>query len=77
MNREADALANLAMDEAASGRGEIRNEKAGGAAPAAAAPAARKTGARIRARFERGVFVPTEKIDLDEGAEVTLEIRPK
>jgi ribonuclease HI len=76
MNREADALANLAMDQAPGGR-EIRNENSGARTAALAAPVVRKATARVRARFERGVFVPAEKIDLDEGADVTLEIHPK
>ena len=77
MNREADALANLAMDQAAGGgaRGEIRNEKSGASAPGAAPAVARKATTRVRARFERGVFVPIEAPDLAEGEQVTLEIR--
>ncbi|HXA56112.1 MAG TPA: reverse transcriptase-like protein [Candidatus Acidoferrum sp.] len=75
MNREADALANLAMDQAAGGRGEIRNESV---APVAKARSLEpKLPRRIRARFERGVFVPTENCDLDEGTEVTLEVHGK
>lgn len=80
LNREADALANAAMDQAASGRGEIRREApATGPLPAENTPtkieAAPKFPRRIKARFERGVLVPAEPLDLPEGAELTLEIQ--
>lgn len=80
LNREADALANAAMDQAAGGRGEIRREApAAGPRLAESTPAgiegAQKFPRKIRARFERGVLVPVEPLDLPEGAELTLEIQ--
>lgn len=81
LNREADALANAAMDHAAGGRGEIRRE-ASTAGPRSAASAPMKIEAephklprRIRARFERGMLVPAEPLDLPEGTELAVEIR--
>ena len=65
-NRDADALANVALDgHPTSGTlspGEARNSK----------PEAR----RIRARFANGMLVPSEPLDLPEGADVILDIRP-
>ena len=72
LNREADALANVALDGGAAGGG-VRREARAEAAPAAAP----KMPLRIRARFERGVLVPGETLDLPEGAEVTIEIQKK
>jgi ribonuclease HI len=82
LNSEADALANVALDQGAGARGEIRKElgndaarplpsSEGGAMKAAAA----KSPLRVRARFERGVLVPAEPLTLPDGAEVTLDIR--
>lgn len=65
MNREADALANAALDAAAADAGTD-----------SAARSARER-LRIRARFARGVFVPAEPVDLPEGAEVVLDVRPR
>ena len=72
LNREADALANVALDGGAAGAGvrrESRTEPALAAAP--------RTPRRVRARFEGGVLVPAEALDLAEGAEVTIEIVKK
>ncbi|HEY6464814.1 MAG TPA: reverse transcriptase-like protein [Candidatus Acidoferrales bacterium] len=76
LNREADALANAAMDQAVGGRGEIRREApAAGPRPAESTPTKIEGARKIRARFERGVLVPVERLDLPEGSEVTLEIQ--
>lgn len=80
LNREADALANAAMDQAASGRGEIRRESpATGPRSASDTPAkidaAARFPRRIKARFERGVLVPAEPLELPEGTELSLEIQ--
>ena len=81
LNREADALANAALDQPPGARSEIRNERpSAGPRPAANAPTKiepepAKVLRRIRARFERGVLVPIEPLDLPDGAELTLEIR--
>ena len=80
LNSEADALANVALDQAAGSR-EIRNEKRPAGARAASDVPTKNdaVGAagsrRMRARFERGVLVPAEPLDLAEGSEVILEIR--
>lgn len=75
-NREADALANVALDS-----GNVSN-----AAPPVQKerpPRAEKTAQatppsgtrRIRARFAKGVLTPLEPLDLSEGSEVLLEVR--
>lgn len=76
LNRDADALANAALDSGAPV-----------ALPAAIADSAQHAkpavqsappkSQRIRARFERGVFVPLEKPDVSEGTEVSIEIHPR
>jgi len=79
LNREADALANIALDQGAGARNEIRKEAAA-AGPLSPAEAPTNISAqppkphRIRARFERGVLVPAEPLDLPEGATVILRI---
>jgi ribonuclease HI len=64
MNRDADALANVALDgNPASGAlssGETRNPK----------PETR----RIRARFTKGVLVPSEPLDLPDGSEISFDL---
>ncbi|HKQ88006.1 MAG TPA: antitoxin AF2212-like protein, partial [Candidatus Acidoferrales bacterium] len=78
MNREADALANVALDQGAGVRSEIRKEAAAGPRSAGNTPTDIQARAskprRIRARFERGVLVPAEPLDLLEGATVILQI---
>ncbi len=79
LNREADALANIALDQGAGARSEIRKEApATGARSSADAPiniaAQSSKPRRIRARFERGVLVPAEPLDLSDGASVMVEI---
>jgi ribonuclease HI len=68
MNRDADALANASLDQAGVPKFEGRTSKP--AAPKAAPPSL-----RIRAHFVKGVLVPFEPLDLDEGAEVSLDLR--
>lgn len=70
-NREADALANEALDETAG-------------VPKAAAPGAKSAprdgnaGPRwIQARFRSGILYPLEDIDLPDGTEVEITLRPK
>ena len=80
LNREADALANVALDQGAGARSEIRKEasaagpRSAGSTPTDVQEQASKP-RRIRARFERGVLVPAEPLGLPEGTEVELEIR--
>jgi ribonuclease HI len=69
-NREADALANEALDET-SGAPSTPG------APAKAAVADAKPGPRwIQARFRSGILYPLEDIDLPDGTEVQLVLRP-
>jgi ribonuclease HI len=68
-NKEADALANEAMDEVsgASGNAKTENRKA--------APAASPT-IKVRARFRSGILYPLEDINLPDGTEVEILLRP-
>jgi ribonuclease HI len=66
-NREPDALANAALDETS-----------GATTGAAAAPKSEaKAGPRwIQARFRSGILYPLEDIDLPDGTEVEITLRP-
>ncbi len=76
-NREADALANEAMDEVSGAprlengkaKMENRNSSSGSSSPAGSA-------IRVRARFRSGVLYPLEDINLPDGAEVEILFRP-
>ena len=75
-NREADALANEAMDEV-SGAPRVENGKAKlekGNSPSSSAPS--NTAIRVRARFRSGVLYPLEDINLPDGAEVEILLKP-
>jgi ribonuclease HI len=78
-NREADALANLALDSGAFGPpispppGSPPSQVPARAESPVVRPASRPQ--RIRARFAKGIFVPAEPLDLPEDTEVLLEIR--
>jgi probable phosphoglycerate mutase len=67
-NAEADALANEALDET-SGRPTAPKLDAPASKPQ---PPPRK----IRARFRNGVLVPLDPLDLAEGSEVEVLVRP-
>ena len=67
-NKEADALANEALDETA-----------GKPASSAAASGPRAPGneaIKVRARFRSGILYPLEDINLPDGAEVEILLRP-
>jgi probable phosphoglycerate mutase len=83
-NSEADALANVALDRtgevsagarvitsAASASAASRSTSANAASPSAS------TGRTIRARYKNGALHPHEPLDIPEGSEVEIEIRPK
>jgi ribonuclease HI len=70
-NREADALANLALDSTAFGP---TGSSASSSAEAVASRAVSNP-SRVRAKFVRGVLVPHEPLDLPEDTEVLLDIR--
>lgn len=74
-NREADALANQAMDEvsgaprAENGRAKLENGNSPSSPTASAA-------IRIRARLRGGVLYPLEEINLPDGTEVEILLKP-
>jgi ribonuclease HI len=68
-NKEADALANQAMDEA---NGVSASPAA---APKSAASPAKPLARLIRARFRSGILYPLEDLDIPDGAEVEIAIR--
>lgn len=72
-NREADALANVALDSGAvnSASLEVKRDEPSAAAPTKAPTRPR----RIRARYVNGVFVPTEPLEIPEGTELLLDFR--
>ena len=69
-NAEADALANEALDET-SGRPPATPKLDANAPKPQAAPAR-----KVRARFRNGALVPLDPLDLAEGSEVELLVRP-
>ena len=80
-NREADVLANEAMDEvsgkppaAESRKSKIENGNSK-TENRNLAPAANPT-IKVRARFRSGVLYPLEDVDLPDGAEVEILLRP-
>jgi ribonuclease HI len=68
-NAEADALANEALDETS---GTPRRTPPDAPPPTLQPPQARK----IRARFRSGALIPLDPLDLAEGSEVELLVRP-
>ena len=64
-NREADKLANEALDRT----GRSSSDGAAAVKNAAAKPV------RVRAHYVKGVLVPLEPLELEEGAEVLLDVR--
>jgi len=80
LNRDADALANEALDRTSS-HSRIQGIERSGVP--GAADVTRKLSAKlrdktqkIRARYKSGAFHPVEPIDLPDGAEVELTIQP-
>ena len=75
MNREADGLANLALDGSGAS-GVVSQVHAGASTAGSTTPQSSAASSRsIRARFSGGVFVPADKVALPEGTEVILTIR--
>jgi len=78
-NKEADALANEAMDEA-DGRKpasvETRNPKIENGNSKLENRGAAHTAIKVRARFRSGILYPLEDINLPDGAEVEILLRP-
>jgi probable phosphoglycerate mutase len=80
LNSDADALANIALDQASERRAlQLQGSSAKEAlTEESRAPLTRELGGtsiKIRARVQNGVLVPTEPLDLPEGSEVTLNVR--
>jgi ribonuclease HI len=86
LNKDADALANVALDSAGVPKFEAQRVKPEPAARDSAqkalsvttgtvSAAARSVPRSVRAIFSQGVFVPSERPDLPEGAEVILDVR--
>jgi ribonuclease HI len=72
-NRDADALANVALDS-----GNVSSAAPGAKGKSADGPAEageKKAPQKIRARFVGGSFVPSAPVDLDEGTDVILDFR--
>lgn len=70
-NREADALANEALDETSGA------PSAAGAPAKAVSPDAKPSPRWIQARFRSGILYPLEDIDLPDGTEVEIVLRPR
>jgi ribonuclease HI len=84
LNRDADALANVALDQAGVPKfatGSTTSESransllAQTSAPSMAGVNPKVEPRRIRVRFANGVLVPIEPLDLPEGAEIAIEFR--
>jgi ribonuclease HI len=69
-NAEADALANEALDETSGRPAAAPRLDANSAKPQLPQPR------KVRARFRNGAFVPLDPLDLAEGSEVELQIKP-
>ena len=76
-NREADALANEAMDEVEGGSAKSAKAAAAAATPAAKSETRAPVGEvrKIRARFRSGVLYLLEDVDLPDGVEVDVLLR--
>jgi len=67
-NKEADALANEAMDEA--------DGKSPASTAVAEPRAPRSETIKVRARFRSGILYPLEDVNLPDGAEVEILLKP-
>nr|HEV7954560.1 reverse transcriptase-like protein [Candidatus Acidoferrales bacterium] len=89
LNSEADALANVALDRTGEVSSSARVITSTSSAPASSRPNSSNatpsstashsanTGRTIRAHVKNGALYPNEPLDLPEGSEVEIEIRPK
>ena len=69
-NRDADALANVALDG-----GQVSTAEVGSLGPEPDRKPREMRARRVRARFAKGVLVPSEPLDLPEDSEVLLDLR--
>jgi ribonuclease HI len=79
LNSDADALANIALDQAGERHAPQVQNSSSKAAPTAeshapSTPVPGRPSIKIRARFQNGVLIPSEPLDLPEGSEVTLNV---
>ncbi len=74
MNRDADRLANEALDKTEGKSALPRPEKHGAKSGAEPNQSAAAT-IRVRAHYVNGVLVPIEPLDLPDGAEVSFDLR--
>ena len=79
LNRDADALANVALDQAGVPKFE-RNASSPGSSQqiiSSSPSMGRRAGVarRVRVRFVSGVLVPVEPLEIKEGAEFTVDFR--
>jgi ribonuclease HI len=89
LNSEADALANIALDRTGEVSSAARvitsaaptpvasRPNSSNATPSSAASHSAHTGRTIRAHVKNGALYPNEPLNLPEGSEVEIEIRPK
>jgi ribonuclease HI len=75
LNRDADGLANVALDQAGVPKFDNRNLKTENRSVAPAHQAPPSSPRSFRARVVNGALVPAEPLELPEGAEVTLDVR--
>jgi probable phosphoglycerate mutase len=78
LNKDADALANVALDAGGTAKIENRRPATAESKPAAEAPTPEnprvKLPRALRARYIKGALVINEPLDLPEGTEVVLEV---
>jgi ribonuclease HI len=90
LNSEADALANVALDRTGEVSSSARvittaapaatagsRPNSSNATPSSAASPSSHTGRTIRAHVKNGALYPNEPLNLPEGSEVEIEVRPK
>jgi ribonuclease HI len=88
LNSEADALANVALDRTGEVSSSTRVITSASPAPATSRPNSSnatpssaasysQTGRTIRAHVKNGALYPNDPLNLPEGSEVEIEIRPK
>jgi ribonuclease HI len=73
LNRDADRLANEALDKTDGKAAATRAEKDGAKSGAVPSQSSAAT-IRVRAHYVNGVFVPIEPLELPEGAEVSFDL---
>ena len=73
LNRDADALANVALDQA--GVPKFGGAGATSEVPMVTGSNSKSEPRRIRARFANGVLIPIEPLELPENTEITIEFR--